>query len=157
MERIPCDHCGLPVRVRRVERGRPVYCCPGCALAARLPRGGDWPLSPELGLGCGVVFLWFNQVMLTLLAGLVAGEGRVETAGQLLMVAGGAGVLTWMGLAWALQRVGSRRGWDLGLTVVSGLTLAVGLLGASPWCAVAATAGLLLWAGRGVVRGRAAG
>jgi heme/copper-type cytochrome/quinol oxidase subunit 4 len=154
MERVPCAHCALPVRVRRVERGAPVYCCPGCALAARLPRGGDWPLTPELGVACGVVLVFFNQVMLTLLAVLVAGEGRFETAERLQLVAGVGGVLTWLGLTWALHRVGSRRGWDLTLAGLSGLTLLVGLIGLSPWCAVAANAGLLLWAGRGVWRRR---
>ena len=45
MPRIQCSYCGLPFTVRKVEPGRAVFCCSGCALASRLPAPGAGNLS----------------------------------------------------------------------------------------------------------------
>ncbi|MDR1279912.1 MAG: hypothetical protein LBK99_03710 [Opitutaceae bacterium] len=57
--RIPCAHCDLPVRVRRVEPGRRYYCCTGCSFPRRPPPGataGQFPVTPALLVAVGAGF-----------------------------------------------------------------------------------------------------
>lgn len=153
MTRTTCTYCGLPFRVRRVAPDRPVYCCAGCAVADRLPReGGDWPLTAELGTACAVGFLYFNQLLLGVLGGLLAGEGRLVVAARLHL--GGLGLA---GVVWALValfqwRSGARRMVDLVVLALSAATLGAAWITGSAWCAAAAGAGAIAWAARGLAR-----
>lgn len=154
-ERVTCHYCGLPFKVRRVEPGQPVYCCSGCAVAARIPaQGGDWPLTAELGLACAAGFLFFNQVLLEVLAGLMRGDGREVTADRIHLAGLGLGVVVWLLLAIFQWRSGARRAIDGVVLAVTGLTLGAALFTSSAWCAAGAVAGLMLWAARGLGRKR---
>jgi len=153
--KVVCEHCGLPFSVPRVVPGRPVYCCSGCALAARVPvdAQGQFPVNATLVAALGVGFVFFNQILFWLLASLLAREP--ERAGNAALFAGaslGVGMLT-CGLLLYLQGKAGARSWtDLGATIVAAAMLAAAAARFSPGLAAATNAALALWALRGLRR-----
>lgn len=156
MAAVTCSYCGLPFQVRRVEPGRPVYCCAGCALASRVRvEGGEFPITPELLLALGAGLAAFNQALAWLLAVLLAQEDKVEMAARLEWVSLGAGAVAWLVAAVAHRRsgvAGGREGAVAGLTL---MLVASGWVFVSPACALAGVAGWLTWVARGAFRRRA--
>ncbi len=151
--KVTCTYCGLPFNARRVEAGRPVYCCSGCAVAARIPEGGgDWPLTPELGLACAIGFLGFNQGLLEVLAGLLAGDGKLDAARGARLASLGLAVVVW-GLVVGLQRrSGARSVGDAVVQITTALTIAVAWVSGNAWGAFGANLGIVAWSIRGWAR-----
>lgn len=152
-----CRHCGLPVRVVRLE---PVYCCSGCAWADRLSDGGaEAPAlgpAPVVVAGVVAVFGLMNQGLGWLLSVLLGREGRVDgamLAGVGAQLAGGLAVAA---LAYAQKRSGASDWRDVGWVCgAAAAQLWVGVSGASPGWAWVATLALASWSVRGLVRSRA--
>lgn len=157
--RVVCEHCGLPFSLARAEPGRRVYCCSGCALAARVSAdaaAGAPPASPLLVAALGAAFLHFNQLLLWLLAVLLAreapGAGAFIDADTLALLSLALGCALWNVLALAQFFLGARRPVDLGLLALSGgLLLGAAVLG-SPALAAAATTLFGGWALRGLAK-----
>lgn len=153
MPRIQCSYCGLPFTVRRVEPGRAVYCCSGCALASRLPApgaGGQFPITPALVVALGSGFALFNEAFFWGLALALAHDHRAAQAVLFARVSAGLGLLVWGVWAGSMGRATGRRWTD---ALVAGATLAV-IAGAlmpelSAGCVLAANAALGLWLARG--------
>jgi len=153
MPQVPCQYCGLPFRVRRVEPGRTYYCCSGCALASRLPPGGvegRYPVVPELIAALAVGFFYFNTVLFWTLALEIAREGRPETAAIFARMSAVVGTLVWATLVVGLARAAAQRWSDVLVMAATGGLLFVGLRAPlSPGEIVAADAALGLWVARG--------
>jgi hypothetical protein len=155
--KVVCEHCGLPFSVARVAPGRAVYCCSGCALAARVPvdANGQFPVNGALVTALGVGFVFFNQVLFWMLAILLArraDEASTMNAGRFAMVSLSAGVAVWLALAFFQTRAGARRCVDwliLGATLA---TLGWALTTARAEIALAANAVLTSWALRGLAK-----
>jgi hypothetical protein len=154
MTGVVCDHCGLPFRVTRVRPGQPVYCCSGCALAARVPvdAQGQFPVNGALVTALGVGFVAFNQLLFWLLAVLLVREGQIETAGKLTLASLGAGVAVWGAVVWLQIAVGARRGLDLLVMAVAVAALGLAFYSSEPCVALAGNLGLIAWSLRGVRR-----
>ncbi len=151
--KVTCTYCGLPFNARRGEAGRPVYCCSGCAVAARIPEGGgDWPLTLELGLACAIGFLGFNQALLEVLAGLLAGDGKLDAARGARWASLGLAVVVW-GLVVGLQRrSGARSAGDAGVQIATALAIAAAWVSGNAWGACGANLGMVAWSIRGWAR-----
>lgn len=154
MTSVTCDYCGLPFKVRRVEPGRPVYCCTGCAVASRVPvdAKGDFPVNGALVSALVVGFVLFNQLLFWGLATLLAGEGRADAAAKCALASWAAAGATWFALAAGLTGAKSLRGSDL---AVAGATLALAAAGwhwGAPVYAVFANGLFLLWSVRGLLK-----
>ena len=153
MPQIQCSYCGLPFTVKKVEPGRLVFCCSGCALASRLPTrdaSGAFPITPALVVALGSGFAFFNEVLFWGLAAALAHDKRAAQALLLARVSAGLGVLVWGLLAGGMWRAAVRRWTD---AVVAGMTLIV-LVGAlfpklSAGCVLTANGALGLWWLRG--------
>lgn len=154
MSGVVCDHCGLPFRVARVRPGQPVYCCSGCALAARVPvdAQGQFPVNGALVTALGVGFVAFNQLLFWLLAVLLVREGQIETAGKLTLASLGAGVAVWGAVVWLQIAVGARRGLDLLVMAVAASALGLAIYSSEPCVALVGNLGLIAWSLRGVRR-----
>ena len=161
--KVVCAHCALPFSVARVAPGRAVYCCSGCALAARMtaratPHAAGGPtVSPALLVtALGAAFVWFNQLLFWLLAGLLAqsADGAVY-AGRLAWGSLGAGVILALVLGVLQVTAGARRGIDWLVWTGSAVVIGCALANRSPAAALLANAALAAWALRGLVRARA--
>ncbi len=155
--KVTCDHCGLPFSVARPTPGRAVYCCSGCALAARVPvdAQGQFPVNAALVTALGLGFVFFNQGLFWLLAVLVARRpDGLANAGRLEAVSFAVGAVVWVALVVCQARVGARRPVDWAVVAVSAAVIAWAWGGSTPGLAVAANALLVLWALRGVRRRR---
>ena len=154
MAAVSCEHCGLPFRVARVTPGRPVYCCSGCALAARVPvdAQGQFPVNGALVAALGVGFVAFNQVLFWLLALLLARDGQSETAGSLTLVSLGIGALVWMLVAGFQFSVGARRVLDLFVFGGGAAAVGWGCVAMEPLAALAGNAFIIAWSLRGLRR-----
>lgn len=153
--KVVCAHCKLPFSVARVVPGRAVYCCSGCALAARVPvdAQGQFPVNAALLGALGLGFAFFNQALFWLLAVLVARDPEgAANATRLGWASFGVGWGAWMGLAWSQFQAGARRPADV---IVGALTLGLwawAALRASLPLAVLANALFAAWALRGLRR-----
>jgi peptidoglycan biosynthesis protein MviN/MurJ (putative lipid II flippase) len=151
---VTCLHCGLPLRVARVTPDKPVYCCSGCALAARVPvdANGQYPVNGTLVTALGVGFVAFNQLLFWLLAVLLAREGQSQTAARLLLGSLAAGGLVWLALAWFQVAVGARQIWDIMFLALGACLIALGVIAREPCVALAGNLGLIAWSVRGLRR-----
>lgn len=125
MQKVTCSFCGLPFSVRRAQPGADYFCCSGCALASRIPLGGDgqFPVSPGLVIALVFAFGLFNELLFGLLGGAVAGEGRVEVGARLQLVSIILGlVLSAVGAAFSLLP----RGRSAGDAIVAPLIVLMG-------------------------------
>jgi len=154
MTGVVCTHCGLPFRVARVRPDKPVYCCSGCALAARVPvdAEGQFPVNGALVTALGVGFAAFNQLLLWLLALLLAREGQVETAAKLTLASLALGGVVWGALASLQIGVGARRVLDLAVLGVGACAVVLGVIVREPCLALAGNIGVIAWSVRGVRR-----
>lgn len=155
--RVTCEHCALPFTVARAAPGRAVYCCSGCALAARVPvdAQGQFPVNAALGAALGLAFAGFNQVLFWLLAVLLARDPEAAVnATRFGWASLGLGAGLWLAVALVQWWVGARRPADIAVLVLSGAGLALALASNAP--AHAAVANLVLggWALRGLRRKR---
>lgn len=154
MTGVICEHCGLPFRVTRVRPGQPVYCCSGCALAARVPvdAQGQFPVNGALVTALGVGFVAFNQLLFWLLAVLLAREGQIQTAGKLTLASLAAGVAVWGAVVGLQFVVGARRVLDSVVMVAGAAAVTLGIVAGEPCVALAGNLGLIAWSLRGVRR-----
>lgn len=154
MTSVACTHCGLPLRVARVTPGRPVYCCSGCALAARVPvdAQGQFPVNGALVTALGVGFVAFNQVLFWLLAVLLAREGQSATAARLTLASLAIGGVVWGTLAWLQFAVGARRVSDFAIVALGAGAVVLGVMASEPCVVAAGNLGLVAWSLRGVRR-----
>ena len=155
--KVTCEHCGLPFSTARSAPGKAVYCCSGCALAARVPvdAQGQFPVNVTLVTALGVGFVFFNQVLFWLLAVLLARspEGGVNAA-RFTWASLGVGGAVWLALAVFQVTAGARRVADWAMLVATAGLLACGLWGAQPAVAAGGNAVLAAWALRGLLRRR---
>jgi hypothetical protein len=154
MTSVVCTHCGLPFRVARVTPDKPVYCCSGCALAARVPvdAQGQFPVNGALVTALGVGFVTFNQILFWLLAVLLARDGRTDTAAKLVLASLAAGGVVWAALAWLQLAVGARRLLDFAVLGVGAGVVILGVIALEPCVAFAGNLGVIAWSLRGVRR-----
>lgn len=153
--KVTCEHCGLPFSVARATPGRAVYCCSGCALAARVPvdASGQFPVNATLVTALGLGFGLFNQLLFWLLALLVAQRSEdAENAARLAWGSSGIGAVVWAALVLCQARVGARRAADCVLAAASGAGLVWACSAAAPGFAFAANALFALWSLRGLRR-----
>ena len=154
MTGVICTHCGLPFRVARVRPDKPVYCCSGCALAARVPvdAEGQFPINGALVTALGVGFAAFNQLLVWLLALLLARQGQVQTAATLTLASLAMGIVV-CGAVAALQiGVGARRVLDLAVLGAGAGAVVLGVIVREPCLALAGNIGVIVWSVRGVRR-----
>ena len=144
--------------------GRRVYCCSGCALAARISAGGAAdapPPAPALVAALGLGFAYFNQLLLWLLAVLLAREEAAGRApldpGSLAWMSLGLACVVWNLLACAQIFLGARRPADWAVLTVSGAGLVGAVWGAGPAMGMAATTLLGAWALRGLAKKKTPG
>jgi hypothetical protein len=155
--KVVCEHCGLPFSVARPDPGRKVYCCSGCALAARVPvdAKGQFPVNAALVTALGVGFVFFNQVLFWLLAVLLsrqASETNAINAGRFILASLATALAVWGAVALFQMQSGARRALDwllLGATLL-GLGWALAML--RPEIAVIANLVFGAWALRGLAR-----
>ncbi|MBC8010364.1 MAG: hypothetical protein H7067_09735, partial [Burkholderiales bacterium] len=146
--KVVCEHCGLPFSVGRVEPGRALYCCSGCALAARVTAdaGGTRVVNAAWVTALGVGFAFFNQVLSWLLAVSLARHETTQgwaTAGSLTWASLALGVGVWLALVFFLLRSGApRRGVDIVVLVATGGLIVCAVAGGSAGGAVAGNAAL---------------
>ncbi len=156
--KVVCKHCALPFTVARVAPGRPVYCCSGCALAARVPvdAQGQFPVNAALVTALGTGFVFFNQALFWLLAVLLARspDGLVN-ADRFAWASLGVGIAVWGALGIFQSRAGARRAVDTVMLLGAALLIACGVANFAPAVAVAGNALLAAWALRGLARRRA--
>lgn len=155
--KVTCEHCGLPFSVARVAPGRAVYCCSGCALAARVPvdAQGQFPVNAALVTALGVGFVYFNQVLFWLLAVLLArGADGALNAARFAWASLGVGAAVWVALALFQLNAGARRVVDWVVLLAAAALLGCGVANAQPAVAAAGNALLAAWALRGLARKR---
>jgi hypothetical protein len=155
--KVTCVHCRLPFSVGRVTPGRPVYCCSGCALAARVPvdAQGQFPVNGALVAALGVGFVFFNQVLFWLLAVLLARtEDGAVNAGRFTWASLAVGALVWAALSVSQWRAGARRVLDLAMPAAAAILFGFAVVSFAPLCAILGNAVLATWALRGLFRKR---
>jgi hypothetical protein len=155
--KVICDQCGLPFSVARIAPGRPVYCCSGCALAARVPvdAQGQFPVNAALGTALTLAFVGFNQVLFWLLAVLLARDPEAEVnALRFGWASLGTGTLFWMVLSTLQWRLGARSSADAVVFILSGCGLFAAFSTAYPAHAAVANLVLAGWSLRGLHRKR---
>jgi len=154
MSRIACHYCGLPVNVARAQPGREYFCCPGCAIASRVPmdENGRFPANPTLLAALAAGFVFFNQLLFWLLATLLTKEGNLPMSGRFETASLALGAAVWTALVVAQWRLGARRWTDAVVAALTAASLSLGLAARSPACAAAACAALVAWSARGFLR-----
>ncbi len=161
--KVVCSHCGLPFSVARPAKDRAVFCCSGCALAARVSpgeEGGDARPAGVLVAALTIGFTGFNQVLFWVLAVLVsrraeAGVGSAAGEEGLGWASIGAGAAVWLAITAVQWRLGARRVADGVVAVLGAVLLGLACWMVSPGCALAASAAQAAWALRGLGRKRA--
>lgn len=158
--RVVCEHCGLPFAVARVTPGRAVYCCSGCALAARMTREGAGSRGGDAALiaAVGGAFVFFNQMLCWLLAELIGERGSGALTGERLLWASlalGSGV--WLAILAGQIRGATLRGLDWGVIVSSAGLWGLAWSSTSGPSGVVANALLGVWALRGLGRKKGVG
>lgn len=160
--KVVCEHCALPFSVARVTPGRPVYCCSGCALAARVPvdANGQFPVNGALVTALSTGFVFFNQALFWLLAILLARQAGADAtlnAGRFTLASLGIAVVVWLALAVFQLRAGARRLVDGLFLAITLAGVGVALAGGRPGIAVLANGLLAAWALRGLTRKKVPG
>lgn len=160
--KVVCEHCGLPFGVARVAPGRAVYCCSGCALAARVTAGADGrgPVNPALVTALGLGFGFFNQVLFWMLAILLARQNEAAGAlhaGRFALASLAIGAALWLAMGILQLRAGARRAVDGCFLVIGCAGLGWAWASARPGLAVAVNLGLAAWSFRGLARGKTSG
>ena len=155
--KVVCEHCGLPFFVGRVAPGKPVYCCSGCALAARVPvdAQGQFPVNAALVSALGVGFVFFNQALFWMLALLLArqsDEASATNAGRLILASLGAGAVVWLALMFFQARAGALRAVDRVWLAASGVGLGWAAANGRAEIALLCNTLLAAWALRGLAR-----
>lgn len=158
--KVVCEHCGLPFSVGRVAPGRPVYCCSGCALAARVPvdADGQFPVNAALVTALSSGFVFFNQALFWLLGILLARRADAASAtnaGRLALASLAIGAAVWLALAIFQTRAGARRGADFFILILALAGIGAAFAVCQPGLAVGANALLAAWALRGLARKKA--
>ncbi len=158
MESTTCDYCALPFKVRRVTAGQPKFCCTGCALASRIPVNdqGEFPVNAALISALATGFIFFNQLLFWGLASLLKRQADAALAERMLWLASGAAWVLWLMVVGLMLRAKAGRLGD-GVLVVGVLAvhaLAHRQLPPEPIGMAAASAALLLWSARGLLRGK---
>ncbi|EIP99497.1 hypothetical protein OpiT1DRAFT_04015 [Opitutaceae bacterium TAV1] len=154
--RIPCAHCGLPVRVRRPEPGRRYYCCTGCSFLGNLPAGataGQFPVTRDLLVLLATGFVFFNQLLCALFAFLVRDDGRAALADRLQLVSLGLGATVALVLLVSQWRSDARDWRDLLVFLATGALLGSAVALRMTFTGVVATTLLVIWSTRGFLRG----
>lgn len=135
-----------------------MYCCSGCALAARLSRDGTNAAADNapLVLAASLAFVAFNQLLFWLLAVLLAvqPDGAVNAA-RFVWLSLLAGLGLWLAGVVVQWRLGARQGMDMVVIALTGALLGLGLFMRNPICVLAGTATFALWALRGARRKQA--
>lgn len=170
--KVVCEHCGLPFTVARTTPGRAVYCCSGCALAARVPvdASGQFPVNAALVTALSVGFAAFNQVLFWLLGVLLARRAgafsdtaseapgadlaSAENAARFAWASLGVGAVVWISLAVLQWRVGARRAADLCVLALGLAGVVAGLALRQPTWAALGNALVIAWSLRGLRRKR---
>jgi hypothetical protein len=158
--KVACEHCGLPFSVPRVAPGKAVYCCSGCALAARVPvdAQGQFPVNAALVTALSAGFVFFNQAMfwmLSLLLARRADAASATNAGRFAVASLALGGATWAALAFFQTRAGARRAVDQALIALSGVVLGWAVSRGRAEIALGANLVLATWALRGLARKKA--
>ena len=159
--KVVCEHCGLPFSVGRVARGKAVYCCSGCALAARVPVDGQghFPVNAALVSALGAGFVFFNQALFWMLALLLARQpdaASATNAGRFTLASLAAGAAVWVAVAFFQARAGASRVIDRVALGASGFGLGWAVAGARAEIALLCNALLAVWALRGLARKKVA-
>jgi hypothetical protein len=158
--RVICEHCGLPFTSLRAVAAGPVYCCTGCALAARVPvdAEGNYPVNAAALTATVLAFVGFNQALFWGVALLLAREVEdaraLVNAGRFALASLLVGAGLWVSLAWIQAKVGARGAGDFAVAILSLLGVVGAAVAGAPGWALLANLGLALWALRGVRRGR---
>jgi len=155
--KVVCEHCALPFSVARATPGRPVYCCSGCALAARVPvdAQGQFPVNSALVAALGSAFVFFNQGLFWLLALLLARRtdaASAVNAGRFVLASLALGVVVWGALLVFQTRAGARRAADHAVLGLCGAVLGWSVARGRPELALLANLALAAWALRGLAR-----
>jgi hypothetical protein len=160
VERLVCSYCGLPFRSLRPADSEPMYCCSGCAMAARLNISGEkFPVTPQLVYGLLLGFGIFNQALLIALALALVNERRVETAEKFAAASAILAIVLFViALAWQWRAQLFRR-TDLAAFVIAGAFLVTdtfllsgSAFGAASLAGLVATMLAALWQPRGFAR-----
>lgn len=158
MNTVQCRHCGLPFRVRRVEPGKEYFCCTGCAVLSRVPvdEKGNFPVNQHLVSALSLGFLYFNQVLLWLVALLLQREGREPLADRFGWISAIVAFLVWLGVLIVQRREGAARGKDIVFSALCLALLFAAWRTAPPIGGVLASANAiwLTWSFRGLMRRR---
>jgi hypothetical protein len=151
MNKVACTYCGLPFRAVRAEPGKTYFCCSGCALASRVPvdAQGHFPVNATLVAALATGFVLFNQGLFALLAGLLAREGRAETAAHLDLVSMLLAAIGWSALVTGQWRAGARGAIEGLVTFATFGVLVAGFYTQTLGCLLAGNAALALWSVRG--------
>jgi len=161
MTRVTCHYCGLPFKVRRVELERKYFCCTGCAMASRVPvdEKGQFPVNSHLITALVAGFLFFNQLLLWLVAELLVRESRMALAVRFFWLAGGAALATWLTLAVLQWKERAARLPDFVFMAFGMVVFGLALRRCPPMPLEMAVANLVLiiWVFRGFLRKRIAG
>jgi hypothetical protein len=159
--KVICTHCSLPFSVRRVVPEQPIYCCSGCALAARVPvdAEGNYPINAAAVTATSLAFVAFNQGLFWMMALLLGravepGTAQVMNAVRFTWASFVVAVLLWGALAVLQARVGARRGVDGLMVLFSGAMIGYGALCSSPVYALIGNGLLSAWALRGLRRAK---
>ncbi len=156
--KVVCEHCGLPFSVARVAPGKAVYCCSGCALAARVPvdSHGQFPVNAALVTALGVGFVFFNEALFWMLGLLLSRRDDASSAlnaGRFALASLGIGVAVWGALMFFQTRAGAaRRVLDRAVLALSGFSLGWAVSRGRPEIALVANLVLAAWALRGLAR-----
>lgn len=158
VEQPKCGYCGRPFNAKDAQR--PVFCCSGCAMAARLGIEGDQsPVTPQLvfdlAFGLGV----FNELLLVPLAMVLRKGGNEDGATLCVAISGGLGATLYLAaLVWQASIRWMRSGDAvlyalLVVPVFAGSGVALYLkTGGAALLAAAANLALAVWLARGFLR-----
>ncbi|OUW19073.1 MAG: hypothetical protein CBD18_01535 [Opitutales bacterium TMED158] len=122
-----CSICGRSVS------GDSVQCSVACALASKIPTGGDgplpatWPLAAAAGFG----FALFNQALLASMAWVKLSQGNLEHGQRFAVISVVLGVV-WLAAAlsiWVRERPKRKRDGGTFIVALAGAAI---LLGYSP-------------------------
>ena len=158
---VVCEHCGLPFSVPRAAPGKAVYCCSGCALAARISVDGQGaPLNTALVSALGAGFVFFNQSLFWMLAVLLSRRAGAEDAlhsGRIALASLILGVIVWLALMLIQWKAGAMRATDRGVLGAGGFVLGWAFFCARPEFALLANLLLAVWTLRGLARKKVSG
>jgi hypothetical protein len=155
--KVMCEHCGVPFSVSRLASGKAVYCCSGCALAARISvdANGRLPVNAALVSALGAGFVFFNQALLWMLALLLSrradAEGAIH-AGRFVSASLALGAALCVGLVLFQIKAGAWSASNGALFGTSGLAVGWGISQGRPEMALAGNVVLAAWALRGLAR-----